>query len=298
MVRGAPLSALTIIQRNMCLPYLSEPLEQRFLYAMSLHEFLTTAESFLQALGLTAVDPSIAKLVDANGETILHFAAIVLGQQYTRSDMMQWRDFIIELIRAEATLHHINDRGRTPLLAFIRYSKDNVVFEGQSRLQFWAETLQLAGVDLLDYGTTETDTWRDVNVSEQSQHDYPEIRPVGFSYSAKPTDWVLRVRILRVVTVWELGNLPGAWPSSVMVPRRICWYPGTKEEAEGSWHEVASIDILSDVQDIERLPRNVHESGELVKGTQDDAAMVALLVTNPRKLLHRSKSCPFMIIHD
>jgi hypothetical protein len=80
------------------------------------------------------------------------------------SNMPKWRELLFDAITASADPCHLSSqykRMSTPLTTFLQYSTKNwaeikrakYVFD--STIQFWASELQLAGVDLAEYGAKE-----------------------------------------------------------------------------------------------------------------------------------------------
>ncbi|KAJ5741857.1 hypothetical protein N7533_011266 [Penicillium manginii] len=119
------------------------------------------------AMGGDRIDPSAYLLEDDNGETLLYRIVQGMAVDFSErrsSSMPKWRELLFDAITASADPCQLSSRYgaiRTPLTTVLQYYTKNWAgikranYRFDSFIHFWASELQLAGVDLAEYGAKE-----------------------------------------------------------------------------------------------------------------------------------------------
>lgn len=274
---------------------------------------------FLRCVGLRESDTRLASLKTKNGVTILHQVAQHIQTQnswpcFREKDVEDWVRLGIHVLRNGAELSAVAHRGfvelfgpvhlsprqsealakfkcpLTPLRNVIsfrlkEYCKESFWAECLlESVHAWAQILQQAGVDLLDYCRKENEIWKQIKCQNNSTFvskffsatQRCEVEHV--SCGSTPAEWSLICRNVWTVPIWKLQILPGGFSTEDLVPSTIMWDPTPEEKEEGIWKMQTEKELLSDPIDLKDLCVKVQEPfTKLIDGTQDDSSLVVLM---------------------
>ncbi|KAL9095830.1 MAG: hypothetical protein Q9165_001827 [Trypethelium subeluteriae] len=272
---------------------------------------------FLRYLGLQQSDQRLASLRSSSGLSVLHYIAHFLWRLIGTSlqdNLQEWlnlglnvlkhgadpsciardisrsvgttpRDF--RFLREEASLstplmnalaisdaafsdHHHRPHSRTEILKLIRT---------------WAEMIQQAGLDLLEYGHKESQIWKTLGLGiedalevDRANHlERLKTRVGQLIYGATPADWSLTICSPPKIRVSMLHPLPGAFPESRNLPTTIIWNPTEGERNEGPWEIAEERVIPSRYRDLRDVVESRKAYEEVVDGVQDDSGAIMIV---------------------
>lgn len=246
-----PPEALSLIQEFSFNSYSDLPLDFRFKQAMTVDNWWVRAAcptTLRTAMGGGHIDPNAYLLEDDNGETLLNRIVQGMAVDFSErrsSNMPKWRELLFDAITASANPCHLSPKYgmmmNTPLTTFLQYSTKNwaeikrakYVFD--STIQFWATELQLAGVDLAEYGAKEKSLHMSgvvdleifiyVGLEKSGPAYHPGIgeqlpfRFLSLEFGPRPQDWRLWVSNPVDELAWQFWELverekqvmPGTW---------------------------------------------------------------------------------------
>ena len=216
----------------------------------------------LWACGRSKVDTAVATASFPGGQTLLHRALRLLGENFDvyfstgnlidcfSEDYRELIEFIKELVHYGADLHKVAG-GQTPLQALLHFSRPET---SEKLLHTWTQILEDANVDLSSYERMENEIWartrsrKDLHLMPDYlcyHHELPEAKWLPFKFScfggaqASTLLYKLHCRCI----IFQLESLPGSWPTPFL-PRRICWEPWEDEKEEGEWRAVSEVEII------------------------------------------------------
>ncbi|EXJ56888.1 hypothetical protein A1O7_07232 [Cladophialophora yegresii CBS 114405] len=145
-------------------------------------------------------------------------------------------------------------------------------------LRLWSKMVQCAGLDLCDYGASESEFWRSiVGRLSDSGSGYTPFK-VELLYGATPEEWSFQAYHTWSNPLYRLQPPPGAFPESPWVPSTIAWLPTQMEEDEGPWTLVEDKQHITNDGDITDLIQHSTEPFEdLMDSYQDDAGVIMLM---------------------
>lgn len=223
----------------MALPYQERPLLERLKFALSLGEWVSS-ETFLLALGVRCLHEIAPPLQNHELNQVLHFAAAALSRLSSPTisldmEARKWRFLFQDVLRLGASLHAsvsmpyfcLLSRGAsrclTPMMRYLLEEawishEFNSTGASDACIRHWAEELQLAGVDLMNFGRNEDKHWGELPTRAEARimvhlgptrHKY--LRMNSFSYGPQPTVWSLQTQ--KLVKTWKrkTSTTPGAW---------------------------------------------------------------------------------------
>lgn len=245
-----PPEAFSLIQEVSFNSYSDLPVDFRFKQAMTIDNWWVSGASptiLRMAMGGDHIDHSAYFLEDENGETLLYRIAQGMAVDFSErknSNMPKWRELLSGAITAYADPCHLSSkykRTSTPLTTFLRYFTKNwaeikrakYIFD--STIQFWVSELQLAGVDLAEYGAKEKSLHMsgviDLELSiyvglensgpayDPDLGEYLLFRILSLKFGPRPEEWKLWVSNPVDELAWEFWELvergeqvmPGTW---------------------------------------------------------------------------------------
>lgn len=163
--------------------------------------------------------------------------------------------------------------------------------------------VQQAGIDLCQYGAHEREAWATLLPKAQPSCWFAGRAVPELIYGSTPEQWSIQVQMTEELRIFELGTLPGSFPSErKCLPTTILWTPTTKERMEGPWIAKESLRVV-DLRDVEEdIEGDMKEDmgykdvfREHVDGFQDDNGPVCMMqyrAARERRTLRRSHSQP------
>ncbi len=300
------LHCLNVIMEYQGLELSCRSLAARFELAVNLRS--VTFSDFLGCIELQESDRELAHLRDSSGKSALHYVARRLAVHSHEPAFKEWFDFGVGLLRNGADPCNIaaDVRGQdgwqsTPLLTYLR-ARHGLrrlcdVSVATACIDFWINMLQVAGIDLLQYGAKESKIWESFRCGNSLDIDVIELwwssKASGLQvkrllYGPTPADWGVEFFRIRIVRVHKLQKLPGAYSSGCDNPDRIIWKPYEVEENEGSWKVIARKTLVSALVDSRRMSSRTREPFlGILDDSQDDSGVIALM--QQRATLKREK---------
>lgn len=266
---------------------------------------------FLKCLGLRPSDKRLAFIKTSSGLSVLHHIARRYWKfprgRFPNPEFQEWFDLGISILKSGADPSSIAPEWRyTPLsgcllVMYWRTYEDRRTSLAQklNAIRVWVKMVQLAGLDLCEYGAKETEVWRALGVQEFSELQKGELTKVEeLVYGSTPVDWSLKISRRRTLCVYELRPPPGAFIANLHLPSKLIWLPTTAEEDEGPWEVVESKALISATVDIGGPVSHLNEPfTELVEGAQDDSGTIMLMqyrASRPRSKSRSNSQPPFL----
>ncbi|KAI1615486.1 hypothetical protein EDD36DRAFT_485823 [Exophiala viscosa] len=269
-------------------------------FALVIHKGMRDIETptdFAKLIGLSRSDQRLATLRCSNGTTVLHYVAkrlrdIVFGRVLAwpepserpyriskRESLQDWLSFGASLLKDGADPCSIaypecTDRGNapaSPLLEMLGLWNFKWQFKPSheartrimvliERIRIWAEMLQQAGIDLYQYGASESEIWQSLKPFYLPSNPGPKAE--GFAetmiveqlvYGSTPADWGVLLCPFWTIHVYKLRRLPGDFVGERLLPEVIPWSPMREEDGEGYWDIVKSTTMTSTSTDLRNL---------------------------------------------
>jgi hypothetical protein len=220
--------------------------------------------------------------------------------------LLQLEELLVSWVRFGYSLSSINSYGFTPLQQFL-HAQSRWIRSTRDLLpvQYWANCISNAGIDLTEYGKTEMRAWQKlVRVAWRRDplHGYNiRVWATGFTYGQDVNSWHLLVEQHTHIPLYRLEVLPGSWPEAAFVPRAICWKTSTTRLQDGNrWIFDKEVVMFSDsVPSTD--PRKASEYIRLLEDTQDDSLAAARLLVGqvlPHGKRRRRNSEPSPLHHS
>jgi hypothetical protein len=233
----------------------------------------------LGIFGLSAHDLSLADQSNDFEFKVLHWLAVLLAQSSVdaeESSVQEWSAIAVEVLRPGADPLALGEGGRTPLCHGLRETSRQPTsrFEQMdcftSFLRTWAKVVQDSGRDLLAYGAQEAAVW-DSKLG------------LNLIFGDTPDSWSLSAcspgRLRVKMEVLALHPTPGAFPTSPLIPNKICWFPRKAERREGQWARERVLYLECQSSPAQQHPCPPSGSEEITSA-QDDAGCLALAFPN------------------
>lgn len=245
--------------------YARLPLETRFANAAS---FVDTAfgpragRLMLQASAFDFEADHLDTYCDKYQRTALHLFALAAakgGVDYSLQAATR------NVVCKGVDLHWRDDCGLTALQ---RYVQEAFRLDTEASMMPWVELLHQAGVDLEEYGTREAGMWlpfccdyarfraRTYSMGDMNAQVLLEMGEFGPS----PEDWMMRVRWVDFINVYEIRPPPGSWTNKTRWgegPTTSLWLPCPGQEDDSFWTCIREVEIKSEafpIASTEQLP--------------------------------------------
>jgi len=288
---------------------------------------------FLKYIGLQQSDTRLASLRSSGGASIMHHIAHRIKYFHLHGqpdELKDWFDLGVNVLKNGGDPSYVTQLKHTKLVGLesnILYQElkarerspgtpfmdaiSHMWWKGFSVyalvrtlkiIRLWVEMLQQAGIDLIDYGSKESQIWRRLGLQ-----DYFRIRESWCSdmdlsckveklvYGSRPADWGVIYSLERRVPLLELHPPPGTFPEERHLPTTIIWSPTDEEKDEGHWEVQTIKTIFSEPADLRDIVEPMEPLTELVNSTQDDSGVIMLMLSQsnrPRNSTSRSCSQP------
>ncbi|KAI1621980.1 hypothetical protein EDD37DRAFT_652334 [Exophiala viscosa] len=257
--------------------------------------YVETPTEFVNLIGLSRSDQRLVTLRSINGTTVLHYVAkrlrdIARGRVLAwpepyerpcriskREPLQDWLSFGASLLKDGADPCSIaypecRDRGNAPASPLLetlglwnfkwqfKPSDKARIIELIELIRIWAEMLQQAGIDLYQYGASESEIWQSLKPFYLPSNPGPKAE--GFAetmiveqlvYGSTPADWGVLLCPFWTIHVYKLRRLPGDFVGERLLPEVIPWSPMREEDGEGYWDIVKSTTMTSTSTDLRNL---------------------------------------------
>jgi hypothetical protein len=288
---------------------------------------------FLKYIGLLQSDTKLASLRSSTGTSILHHIAHRIKYFHLEgqpNELKEWYDLGVNVLKNGADPSYTAQLTQTRLIGpahTILYSErksrerspatplidaiGHMWWKGGSKYAFvrtlkiirvWVEMLQLAGIDLIEYGGKESQIWRSLSLQDHRGFERPwhsdddiSCKVEQLVYGSTPTDWSLIFSREWRVPILELKPPPGTFPEEHHLPTTIIWHPTREEDNEGHWEVQTKMKIFSDPMDLRDVVEAEEPFTELIRSTQDDSSVIMLMnfqSARPQNWASRSSSQP------
>ena len=209
--------------------------------------------------------------------------------------LREWGQLLKEWIRIGCDVFGLTAQGHTPLRSFLA----KVMINGRSTkhglvlpIQYWAECIVDANIDLMEYGARELRSWKiPLEIAMYDIYEVwgprVELLATGFRYGPSVADWALIVERKGHIPLYRLHFPPGSWPEASFLPRSICWQPSVADQVFGaSWtlERTVGIEFMPVPAKISVVPEYI----SLLAGAQDDnVASARLFAANDHRSIVR-----------
>ena len=265
-------------------------------------EYRQLPAMFLALLGHNDMVDEITTLQDSNGRTALHLAATQILDCVDNPDPMTgalWFDFVSKLVLLGADVHKQDDSALSPLIALLKQAPYCNAARFTDMLQRWVHSLEVAGVDLFNYGNTEELLWK------QTQPGRPLFSGhyvTSWTSGPKISDWTVQIRQLYVLNIYHLDIPPGAWPADEQDNIwTIIWTPTEEDNISPlwKWRAVDQVTLRSKESDVNQdgdtnlensLPMKSSVLPLLFATSQDDCSEAVRLIDRCCRSFRRPRS--------
>ena len=298
-----------LIQEKQPIDYFFWSLEQRIELSMKIIECSTESGNphrLLDWIGLKQVTRQVAVYKRFDGCTTLHLAAREIAwvmKEGKKSALDLAVHLTVDLITNGADVS-ATWRGLTPFMVFIHFSKEcccssHLESNLKVDLELWSVVLQRSGVDLRSFANSEQVILEPPARPNLSSAPEEWLQVHRLVFNENTSSWDVKVRTRRSLPIHEMVSVPGAWLPYTLNISKICWPPSLTEKEEGTWTEVGTVHIQSDLWTLGDEPRHQPQIAleSLLLQTQDDHGAIALRV-NKRKhpsVLRRSCSLSHLL---
>ena len=294
---------IRLIQQSQSSPYFAWPLQQRIEFSMLLSS-LTYLQRVLIWIGVPHITRELSLYQRANGKTVLHMVAHLIGAKPRRS--LSTGDDVhaaVDLISLGADVSAVW-AGATPFMKLIA-SFRNACCQSQDEMMLgeainlWRTVLQRCEVDLRSYARTEQAIWRHSESSGSFVLWLKRLKARRIVFDENTESWDLEVLSQDSVPIYESHSVPGAWVAETPQISKICWEPSVAERNDCKWVRTGQTRIKSHTWIVGEAARKRMTPGHeiLLTDSQDDHGIIALRVNKrkPSAVLRRRGSMPHLL---
>jgi hypothetical protein len=309
-------SALQKVLSSQLIPFTEWPLPKRLDTALNSRGW--PAESFVRLANADTIE-KLARYTDAQGRTVLHWAAEHFGYWMSHADhrasqedderrSKEYSELMVRLITHGADIHAKNSTDETPFVCMLRgpypglwnWESENLC----AAIERWGHILQEMDISLPAFAEVENRNQARNTASKLRVTDMNDI-------------WTYRLVVVEELTlaiklgaslqcpIWEYRPPPGLWTTSKYHIDRITWDPRPDEEDSYLWQASNTPQIrlaptlLRPPKTPSSFTRSVIRSWrDYICGAQDDHGFVATTERRrferefKRSCRHRSASLP------